>query len=160
MSETIVRSATLVVIEFGGAWPQWLEPSSYGDMVVVAQHYEGDPQSLVTQVANRVARLQARRWTLHAIVLVSNGRMEPAWVAARSVLARGLLANLSVARGGELALSLGERASVRAQRSLTELAVSLDRDAVRAGVRLGLRIGRRAPVLGLDLASQRLLRAS
>lgn len=160
MLESTVRSATLVVIEFGAAWPKWLGPSTYGDMVVVAQHYEGEPRSLVTQVASRVARLESRSWKLHAVVLVSNGRMEGDWVAARAVLARGLLANLRAAGGGELALSIDDGASRRAQQWMTALAAGLDRDAVRAGVRLGLRIGRQAPVLGLDLASKPLKKAS
>ena len=50
------RNATLVVIEYGASWPRWLDPSHSGDMAVVAQHYEGEPSSLITQVASRVTR--------------------------------------------------------------------------------------------------------
>jgi len=70
------RKATLVVIEFGASWPRWLDPSHSGDMAVVAQHYEGAPSSLITQVASRVTRLEAKGWQLNAIVFVSNGRCE------------------------------------------------------------------------------------
>jgi len=64
------RKATLVVIEFGASWPRWLDPTHSGDMAVVAQHYEGEPSSLITQVASRVTRLEAKGWQLKAIVLV------------------------------------------------------------------------------------------
>src|SRR6478609_6144803 len=90
------RPASLVVIEFGASWPRWLDPSSdRGDLAVVAQHYAGPPTDLITQVAMRVTRLQARGWRLSTMVLVSNGRADVPTAAARSVLARGLLAHLA-----------------------------------------------------------------
>jgi len=71
------RPATLVVIEFGASWPRWLNPTGdRGDLAVVAQHYAGPPTDLITQVAMRVTRLQARGWQLSAMVLVSNGRAD------------------------------------------------------------------------------------
>jgi hypothetical protein len=87
------RSATLVVIEFGASWPRWLNPNAdRGDLAVVAQHYAGPPTDLITQVAMRVTRLQARGWQLSSMVLVSNGRADAPTAAARSILARGALA--------------------------------------------------------------------
>jgi hypothetical protein len=151
-----MRDATLVVIEFGASWPQWLEPASGGDLAVVAQHYEGEPASLVTQVANRIARLESANgnWHVGTTVLVSNDRTDPAAFAARSVLARGLLARLDKCGGGELVLTVHDSASGRACQNLLGLAAALETDAARAGVRLCVRIGRREPLFSHGLPEQ------
>ena len=60
------RPATLVVIEFGASWPRWLNPAHTGDLAVVAQHYEGLPTDLVTQVAQPVRVLVALHLAHHA----------------------------------------------------------------------------------------------
>ena len=150
------RNATLVVIEFGASWPRWLDPSDSGDMAVVAQHYEGEPSSLITQVASRVTRLEARGWRLHAVVLVSNGRCEGASVSARSVLARGLLARLRGSGGGHYALTVDERHGRRARHNLTHLAESMAKDASIGGIVLSTFAGDAAPLAspgGTALAS-------
>jgi hypothetical protein len=134
------RSATLVVIEFGASWPRWLEPSS-GDMAVVAQHYESEPSSLITQVASRVTRVEAMGWRLDSIVFVANNRTDPTATAARSVLARGLLARLEQ---GELVLTVGYRAGARIGQALMRLAAALESGRPRAAV--GVRIGEARPV--------------
>ncbi|MEB2312826.1 MAG: hypothetical protein OZ921_16505 [Sorangiineae bacterium] len=145
-----MRNATLVVIEFGGSWPRWLSPTGRGDMAVVAQHYEGEPGSLVTQVASRVSRLAARGWSITDIVLVGNGRSDAAASAARAVLVRGLLANLGASGGGRLVLTTTERSAARAQQSLTILAATLDRDAIGSGVAVSVRLGDGTPIEGLS----------
>ena len=144
------RKATLVVIEFGASWPRWLDPSHSGDMAVVAQHYEGEPSSLITQVASRVTRLEAKGWELKAIVLVSNGRCEGDSAAARSILARGLLARLRAVGGGHFALTVDERLGRRASHNLTHLAESLDRDACAGGIALSSYAGEQTPITHLD----------
>ena len=144
------RKATLVVIEFGASWPRWLDPSHSGDMAVVAQHYEGEPSSLITQVASRVTRLEARSWQLKAIVLVSNGRCEGDSTAARSILARGLLARLRSAGGGHFALTVDERHGRRARHNLTHLAESLDIEASNGGITLSAYAGEQTPLASLD----------
>jgi hypothetical protein len=116
----------LVVIEYGASWPRWLEPGHCGDMAVVAQHYEGEPGSLVTQVASRVTRLEAMGWQLDTIVFVASGRRDKHAAAARSVLARGLLARLETTGHGELVLTAGARASEPGARALHNLAFALD----------------------------------
>ena len=147
------RKATLVVIEFGASWPRWLDPSHSGDMAVVAQHYEGEPSSLITQVASRVTRLEAQGWQLKAIVLVSNGRCEGDAVAARSILARGLLARLRGVGGGHFALTVEERYGRRARHNLTHLAESLDQDASAGGTVLSAFAGEQTPHGSLDAAA-------
>jgi len=136
-----IRSATLVVIEFGASWPRWLDPNQFGDLAVVAQHYEGEPRSLIAQVANRVTRLSARNWQLKAAVLVSNGRCEGESVAARSILARGLLAHLRASGGAHFALTIDVRLGLRARHNLIHLAESLSQDAVRGQVALTVHTG-------------------
>ena len=135
------RSATMVVIEFSAAWPRWLQPTSGGDMAVVAQQYEGRPGSLVTQVATRTSRLEAVGWKLDKIVLVTNGRTDPEATAARSVLARGLLSRLRLLGGGELLLVADERQGSRAGASLRALLGNLQRSLRDGPVLLSARVG-------------------
>jgi len=134
------RRATLVVIEFGANWPRWLSPDSQGDMAVVAQHYEGPPGSLVTQVASRIARLESMSWSFDSIVLVANGRTDPQASATRSVLARGLLARLASGYSGRLVLSLDDCNERSAVHALMGLAAALD-DSAHPGIELCVRIG-------------------
>lgn len=131
------RPATLVVIEFGASWPRWLNPAGdRGDLAVVAQHYSGPPTDLITQVAMRVTRLSSRGWQLSAMVLVSNGRADAHTAAARSILARGLLAHLSASGGGSFVLSVDSYLGARAERNLADLATSLQPAALASRVQL------------------------
>jgi hypothetical protein len=132
--------ATMVVIEFSAAWPRWLKPGA-GDMALVAQHYEGAPASLVTQVASRTSRLESVGWEMRTLVLVSNGRTDPEAVAARSVLTRSLLARMRQRGGGMMVLALDERLGRRAAAQLRELAAALHKTSVAANVTLAVRIG-------------------
>lgn len=136
------RPATLVVIEFGASWPRWLNPSGdRGDLAVVAQHYAGPPTDLITQVAMRVTRLQPRGWQLRSMVLVSNGRADAPTAAARSILARGLLAHLAAAGGGRFALSVDGYLGRRAESNLQILAQALEPVARVSRVELKLERG-------------------
>jgi len=133
------RPKALVVIEFGASWPRWLNPSGErGDLAVVAQHYSGPPTDLITQVAMRVTRLQTRGWHLSEMVLVSNGRADVQTAAARSVLARGLLAHLAASGGGHFTLSVDGYLGTRAAHSLAALAQALDPVARSSRVELHL----------------------
>jgi hypothetical protein len=137
------RAATLVVIEFGASWPRWLEPSGdRGDLAVVAQHYAGPPTDLITQVAMRVTRLQSRGWQMSAMVLVSNGRADVPTAAARSILARGLLAHLAASNGGSFVLSVDGYLGRRAEHDLRALAAALE--PVARANRVELRLERTA----------------
>lgn len=136
-----IRSATMVVIEFSAAWPRWLKPAAGGDMAVVAQHYEGHPSSLVTQVASRTTRLEAVGWSLDNLVLVSNGRADADAVAARSILARGLLSRLRLLGKGHLTLTVDDRLGKRAASDLRNLALSLESSLRGAQVGLTARVG-------------------
>jgi hypothetical protein len=117
-------------------------------MAVVAQHYEGHPSSLITQVASRITRLEAMGWRLDAMVFVSNGRTDPDAVAARSVLTRGLLARLSSTAGGRFILTSTDAVDSRACRQLVALANALQEDAATCGVVLGVRSGLGATLYG------------
>ena len=131
------RPATLVVIEFGASWPRWLNPNGErGDLAVVAQHYAGPPTDLITQVAMRVTRLQSRGWQLTAMVLVSNGRADAPTAAARSILARGLLAHLATSGAGSFVLSVDSYLGRRAEHDLTALATALEPAALASNVQL------------------------
>jgi hypothetical protein len=131
------RPATLVVIEFGASWPRWLNPTGdRGDLAVVAQHYAGPATDLITQVAMRVTRLQSRGWQLSTMVLVSNGRADAPTAAARSILARGLLAHLAASGGGSFALSVDGYLGRRAEHDLAALASVLEPIALASRVEL------------------------
>jgi hypothetical protein len=133
-----IHNATLVVIEFGASWPRWLDPSHSGDMAVVAQHYEGAPTSLITQVATRVTRLEGMGWKLKHVILVSNGRCDVESAAARSVLARGLLARLRAQGRGRLMLSADQRLGKRATNQLLAIASAITEEATLGGIDLAV----------------------
>jgi hypothetical protein len=149
------RPATLVVIEFGASFPGWLNPAHTGDLAVVAQHYEGMPTDLVAQVASRVTRLSQAGWQLDEVVLVSNGRADQESHAARSVLARGLIANLKAEGGCLLTLSVSEALGRRASHDLTALAALLEPMAVASELVLAVRVGDEAPVFSRPAGSRR-----
>jgi hypothetical protein len=139
------RPATLVVIEFGASWPRWLNPSGdRGDLAVVAQHYAGLPTDLITQVAMRVTRLQARGWQLQQMVLVSNGRADAQTAAARSILARGLLAHLAASEGDSFTLSVDGYLGRRAEHNLEALSKALEPVALASRIDLGVVSGQAA----------------
>lgn len=136
------RPKTLIVIEFGASWPRWLDPNGdRGDLAVVAQHYVGPPSDLITQVAMRVTRLQARGWQLSSMVLVSNGRTDVHTAAARSILARGLLAHLAASGGGSFVLSVESYLGRRAEHDLAALATALEPSALASRVSLHVERG-------------------
>lgn len=142
------RPATLVVIEFGASWPRWLNPSGErGDLAVVAQHYAGPPTDLITQVAMRVTRLQSRGWQLSEMVLVSNGRADAPTAAARSILARGLLAHLAASGGGDFVLSVDGYLGRRAEQNVSALSAALE--PVARASRVLLRVESGASAMGL-----------
>lgn len=134
------------MIEFGASFPSWLNPAHSGDLAVVAQHYEGMPTDLVAQVASRVTRLAQAGWQLDEVVLVSNGRADQESHAARSVLARGLIANLKEAGGCLLTLSVSEALGRRATHDLTALAALLEPTAIASDLVLAVRVGDDPPV--------------
>jgi hypothetical protein len=148
------RKATLVVIEFGASWPRWLHPGLSGDLAVVAQHYEGPPTDLVTQVASRVSKLTGMGWEVDSIVLVVSERNDVEAVAARSVLARGLMAHLRSAGGMHFTLSLDDAFGRRPVQSLNFLAAGLEPMANACGVALAVRIGQREPLYSRPLLSR------
>jgi hypothetical protein len=134
------QTATLVAIEFGASWPQWLDPGRAGTVAVVAQHYEGAPASLTHQVASRLQRLIAMDWHFDRAVLVSNGRGDLESLSARAQLTRGLLTYLRDAGGTSLVLSVARELGRRAAHSVTLLASSLRGD-VANGIDVSVRIG-------------------
>lgn len=140
------QSATLVVIEYGASWPIWLDPGFGGNMAVIAQHYEGEPSSLVAQVENRMMRLVQTGWCMQEVVLVSNGRGDLESISARSLLARGLLTYLRNTRGNRLTLTLAADLGQRAVHALATLASTLDVSALANCIELCLRIGDAEPV--------------
>jgi hypothetical protein len=140
------RNATLVVIEFGASWPSWQDPGMAGNTAVVAQHYEGEPASLLTQVESRVQRLLAMGWQIHEVVLVSNGRGDLESLSARSLLARRLLAYLRQEGGVSLTLTIGAELGLRATHSLGMLEATLRPTALAADLQLALHVDDREPV--------------
>jgi hypothetical protein len=148
------RPATLVVIEFGASWPRWRSPAHSGDMAVVAQHYEGLPTDLVTQVASRITRLCHANWQLDEVILVTNGRSDAEASAARSVLARGLVGHLNSAGGRELTLSVSDAHGRRALHDLTALAAALEPVTLACNLSLSVRVGEAEPVFSRPAPSR------
>jgi hypothetical protein len=148
--------ATLVVIEYGALWPRWLDPSRLGQIAVVAQHYEGEPHSIVAQFESRLLRLIDNHWKIDNALLVSNGRTDLESLGARSILARGLLAHLKVCGGRRLVLAVSPERGDRACRTLSSLAETLNSGALEAQIELVLAAAEAAggPAVRALLASE------
>ncbi len=116
--------ATLVVIEYGAAWPRWLDPSRLGDIAVVAQHYEGEPHSLVKQVENRLTHLVLGQWRIESAVLVSNGRTDVE-ASPRARSSRAVCSHLRKTDGKRLVLAVSEERGEKAVKTLMTLADTL-----------------------------------
>ncbi len=140
------RNATLVVIEFGASWPSWQDPGQAGNTAVVAQHYEGEPGSLLTQVESRTQRLLAMGWRINEIVLVSNGRGDVDALAARALLARALLRKLKQDGGASLTFSVTAELGARAVHALNALESALRGSALASGVELSVYVDTREPL--------------
>lgn len=140
------RNATLVVIEFGARWPSWLSPTQSGDMAVVAQHYEGRPESLLAQVQSRVHRVTEVGWRIDDVVVTSNGRTDLESVSARSLLARELLRTLRETGGVRLLFTVDPRLGRRASHNLSTLATTLKEQALASGISLCVRLGDSEPI--------------
>ena len=132
------QHATLVVIEYGALWPRWLSPNHLGDIAVIAQHYEGPPHSLVTQVENRLTRLVVGGWLIESAILVSNGRTDLEALGARSIVARGLLSHLKKDGGQRLGLAVSPERGERACKTLAALFDTLQSGALGSGIELTL----------------------
>lgn len=129
------------MVEWGASWPRWLDPTQTGNVIVVAQHYEGTPESILTQVASRVARVHEFGWRLDRALLSINPRSEDVFRSARARLARRLLGIVSEARGSELLLSLDEGAGPEAAQELIDLTWELEAEPAARDVRISLRLG-------------------
>jgi hypothetical protein len=143
------RNATLVVVEFDGIWPRWLDPTQNSDTALVAQHYEGEPSSLIAQVANRITRLEAGGWSISSMVLVASGRTDPDAIAARSILARCLLARLKTLGRGRLTMTASDQMGSRTRKQLVHLAATLN-EGLGPSVALSVRAGNGAPLYGCE----------
>ena len=114
----------------------------------MAQHYAGPPTDLITQVAMRVTRLQARGWQLSSMVLVSNGTRR------RAHRGRALDLGARAARaprrsgGGGFMLSVDAYLGLRAEHNLTALATSLEPTALASRVELRLESAGQPPRVG------------
>jgi hypothetical protein len=96
-------------------------------------------------------RLTQAGWHLDEVVLVVNGRADQDATAARSVIARGLMAHLREAHGVQLTLSVSEALGRRASHAVTQLAASLEPVARTSDLTLAVRIGEEAPVFSRPL---------
>lgn len=148
------RKVTVVVIEAGASWPRWLHPWDSGDFAVVTQQQDGQPGELVNQVGHRLSGLAGKGWQIDGIVLVTNGRTDPATETARSVVARGLMAQLRSSGGVHFTLSVNEELGRRAANSLTALGTTLDSLAFACGVELAIRIGDKPPLYSRPPSAQ------
>jgi hypothetical protein len=123
--DPITACKTLVVLEYGSSWPPFVDRTNGADVAVVAQHYTGQPGRLLSQVAERALERAAAGWHPQEIVLVSNGSTDVDSEAARSILARGLLASLRNTGGRRLTLSIDDRCGPRARANLRALGIAL-----------------------------------
>lgn len=144
----MTETATLVALEHGSGWPSWLKPKPNSRVAIVAQYFETPQATLLSQVAERITELSGLGWRVDRVVLVTNGRTFPDQVAARAVLARGLLAHFAHAGAGQLVLTADPRTGPRSSAQLKALGQAIAGELTEANVECEVRFGRQRYFVG------------
>jgi hypothetical protein len=143
---------SVVVLEAGSAWPPWLgeyqklAPNS----VVVAQSAEESGRDFAQRIARRADEIAAGDAKIHAALLVSNGALDDASVAARKQVCSSLLRVMVQKRHGELVLAAEALAGDELRHELFALAGTLCDELRGAPVNVRVRFGSGRPETGVS----------
>lgn len=132
---------TLVVLERGSDWPDWLQPLSSTSGRVIAQAELESPRQLAARVARVVERMARSGDALSLAILGCNDRFDGPAFRARGKIARSLLGALRHPAGTCLRLAASARHSGRSHQALSEFARGLSEQWEAYGVQVSARFG-------------------
>jgi hypothetical protein len=136
-------SKTLVVLERGSDWPDWLESATLGYDIrrVVAQREHETLARFASRVARVTQSLVLDGETLALAVVGCNDRLDAGAYSARSRIARALASTLTWFGGGRLHFTASARQSGRSLVVLSEFARGLGVEWEGNGVTVSARFG-------------------
>jgi len=151
---------SLVVMEAGASWPDWVGAHHAMNSVVEAQPASELPEDFAARVTHRLMTLDPRSGPLVSGLIATNGDMDPASVRMRAQIARSACSAMASARGGELLLVTDERVADEVRHGLMSLAGTLCGELAGSDVSVRVRfpearsesgVIRRAPVVAPDV---------
>jgi hypothetical protein len=147
MQHTDEALLSVVVLEAGSAWPAWLgEYQKHApNSVVVAQSAEEKASDFAQRIARRMTEIATSDAAIHAALLVSNGALDEASLAAREQMCASLLRVMVQKRRGELVLAADARAGDALRHELFALAGTLCDELGGTEVNVRVRFGSGRP---------------
>jgi hypothetical protein len=118
---------SVVVLELGSSWPPWLvEYQQHApNSLVIAQSADESGSDFALRIARKMDEIAARDLTIHAGLMVCNGRLDAASVQARERMCGALLRVMVQRQHGELVLAGDVTASEDVRHVLFTLAGTL-----------------------------------
>jgi hypothetical protein len=131
---------SVVVLELGSAWPPWLvEYQQHApNSVVIAQSADESGSNFALRITRKMDEIAARDLTIHAGLMVCNGRLDAASVVARERMCAALLRVMLQKQHGELVLAGDVTASEDVRHVLFTLAGTLCDDL--RGTKVSVRV--------------------
>jgi len=138
---------SVVVLEAGSTWPPWLgEYQKHApNSVVIAQSAEEKGRDFAQRIARRMDEIAAGDAAIHVALLVSNGKLDEASVAARKRMCESMLRVMVQKRQGELVLAADARAGEALRHELFALAGTLCDELGGTQVNVRVRFGSGRP---------------
>jgi len=118
---------SVVVLELGSSWPPWLaEYQQHApNSVVIAQSSDESGAEFAHRIGRKMDEIGARDAAIHAGLLVCNGALDLASVAARELICAALLRVMLQKQRGELVLASDVTAGDDVRHELFALAGTL-----------------------------------
>ncbi len=118
---------SVVVLELGSSWPPWLvEYQQHApNSVVIAQSADESGSQFATRIRRKMDEIAAGDLSIHAGLMVCNGRLDAASVEARELMCGALLRVMVQRQYGELVLAGDVTASEDVRHVLFSLAGTL-----------------------------------
>src|SRR4051794_20953063 len=106
MEQTDETLLSVVVLELGSAWPPWLAEyqAQAPNSMVIVQSADESASSFAQRINRKMDEVAARDVAIHAGLLVSNGSLDTASIAAREAICAALLRVMLKKQRGELVL--------------------------------------------------------
>jgi hypothetical protein len=118
---------SVVVLELGSTWPPWLAEyqAQAPNSMVIVQSADESASSFAQRISRRMDEVGAKDPAIHAGLLVSNGALDAATIAARQAICAALLRVMLKKQRGELVLASDVNAGDAVRHHLFALAGTL-----------------------------------
>ena len=143
---------SVVVLEAGSTWPPWLGEyqKQAPNSVVIAQSAEEKGRDFAQRISRRMDEIAVRDAAIHVALLVSNGTLDEASVAARKQMCESMLRAMVHKRQGELVLAADAHAGEELRHELFALAGTLCDELGGTQVNVRVRFGSGRPESGVS----------